>query len=143
MNKKSTFLLIIVTWGCILFVVASFILYEQAYCKGKGIFEYCRYYFIFLSWMPVKWGGQPKWISGILLEGNTFWDESMFCQYLFELYSNFMILGRANSQLICCSVLGQYWDAYTCPFPLESCWHFTGSCYIGDHCKNNCSCICC
>lgn len=123
---------------------AIFFLSCQAYFKGREMFEYSfRYYFIFLSWMPVKWGSQPKWISGILLEGNTFWDESMFCQYLFELYSNFMILGRANSQLFCCSVLSQYWDAYTCPFPLESCWHFTGSCYIGDHCKNNRSCICC
>lgn len=64
-------------------------------------------------------------------------------KYIFELSQIFMILGWANSQLFCCSVLGQHWDAYTCPVPLESCWHFTGSCYIGDHYKNNCSCICC
>lgn len=62
---------------------------------------------------------------------------------LIQVWLKFMILGWANSQLVCCSVLGQYWDAYTCPFPMESCWHFTGICYIGDHCKNNRSRIRC
>ena len=101
------------------------------------------YFFCLSKQTKLKWvEAAPKWISGNLVKTDKLrW--SVFSPYLFELYSICWFLGWANSQLFCRSVLGQHWDAYTCPFSLESCWHFTGSCYTGDHHKDNCSCICC